>query len=262
MVAAGTRWLAVTLTLVVLGCAMPVSPQQGEGPGGRQQPLGLSPRQELAIGRQAYAEVMNEFQGRVLPDGSPPVARARRVTSRLLKAAAIEPLQREMNLRVRGYRFEWETNVIDSKQVNAFSLPAGKLFLFTGILKVIGDSDDFLATVLSHEIAHALAHHASERIARQRGDGRSILRKLSHDRLQEAEADHIGVFLMTFADFNPDQAPRFWERMRLGMTGGRLPELLSDHPSNENRIENLRVQAQNARAAKQAYDAGHVVPSR
>ena len=70
---------------------------------------------------------------------------------RLAKAAAIEPLQREINLRIHGYRFEWEVNVIRSQQINAFCLPGGKLFVFTCILKVIGDNDDFLATVISHD---------------------------------------------------------------------------------------------------------------
>jgi predicted Zn-dependent protease len=255
--------LFVLAVVLVVGCMpAPRGPAgRGEGPGGRSQHLALSPKQELAVGRQAYAEVMQEYGDRVVPADNPQVVRARRVTRRLLKAAAIEPLQREMNLRIRGYRFEWETSIIRDGQINAFSLPAGKVFLFTGILKVIGDSDDFLATVVSHEIAHALAHHASERIARQRGSGRSIFRNLSHGRMQEAEADHIGVFLMAFADYDPDQAAVFWERMRrVAANKQRLPELLSDHPSSESRIENLRAQARNARAARKAYDEGRILP--
>lgn len=259
-------WL-VTAALAVAGCMPVPGPErgrdrQGEGPGRREQPLALNPRQELEVGRRAYREVMAEYEDRLAPQRTPEVGRARRVMERLVKAAAIEPLQREINLRVRGYRFEWEVNVIRSEQVNAFCLPAGKMFLFTGILKVIGDNDDFLATVLSHEMAHALAHHASERIARDRSSG-SVLRKLHYERAQEAEADHIGVFLMAFADFNPDRAVLFWEKMRQARGGRRgTPEWLSDHPSDESRIQTLRDWAPRARAARKAFDEGRIAPAR
>src|SRR4051794_37505859 len=193
-------WLAPAL-LVAVGRRPAPAPRQrethrrGGGPGGRQQHLALNPRQELEVGRRAYQEVMSEYGKDALPQSSSEVRRCRRVMERLAKAAAIEPLQREINLRIRGYRFEWEVNVIRSKEINAFCLPAGKMFVFTAILKVIGDSDDFLATVISHEMAHALAHHASERLARDR-EGGGVLRKLSYERGQESEADHVGVFLM------------------------------------------------------------------
>jgi predicted Zn-dependent protease len=255
------RWLVVFAVVLAIGCASPVPPrEEGEGPGGRQQPLALGPKQELEIGRRAYAEVMQEFRGRIAPDDSAETVRARRVVSRLAQAAAIEPLQREINLRVRGYRFEWGVHVIRDDTINAFCLPAGKMFLFTGILKVIGDNEDFLATVLSHEMAHALGHHASERIARERGGG-SVLRHLSYGRMQEAEADHIGVFLMAFAGYRPEQAAAFWERMTHAAAGKRgPPEWLSDHPSSESRIRDLRGWAPQARAAKKAFDSGRVLP--
>src|SRR5262249_60183886 len=82
------------------------------------------------------------------------------------QAGEVAPLRREMNLRLEGYTFEWEFNVLESPQVNAFCLPGGKVAVFTGLLP-IAENDDELAVVLGHEIAHALAHHASERIARQ-----------------------------------------------------------------------------------------------
>lgn len=255
-------------TALAAGCSEAVnrSPRderdnRREGPGGREQPLALTPKQELAIGRRAYAEAMQEVGDDVMPASDRDVVRVRRVMARLAKAAEIEPLQREINLRVRGFVFEWEVNVVRSKQVNAFCLPAGKLFLYTGILKVMGNNDDFLATVVSHEMAHALAHHASERIARERGGG-SVLRKLSYNRMQEAEADHIGIFLMAFAGYNPDAASVFWERMRQSSGGSGGPEWLSDHPSNESRIRTMREWAPAARAAKKALDEGRVLPSK
>jgi predicted Zn-dependent protease len=269
---AGLACLALCLGV---GCAPPFptgrdwpEPRQGgyrrpvgKGPGGRSQPLALSPKQELEVGRRAYAELMEEFRGRLLPQDSPTVARARRIVERLAKAVSIEPLQREINLRLTGYRFEWEVNVIRDNQVNAFCVPAGKIGLFTGILKVAGDSDDYLATVLSHEMSHALAHHASERVARE-NTPQGILRSLSYAREQEAEADHIGVFLMAFAGYDPREAAGFWQRM-LRARGGRggLPEFLSDHPSDESRIRTLREWAPHALAAKEAYRTGRIAPS-
>jgi predicted Zn-dependent protease len=250
------------VAVAAAGCSRPGGrPDSPDaGPGGREQPLALSPAKELAVGRRAYQQVMDEMGGRVLPADSPEAVRVRRVTERLTKAAEIEPLQREMLLRVRGYRFEWETNVVRDRQVNAFCLPAGKIFVYTGILPVVGRQDDALAAVLAHEMAHALAHHASERVAREQG-GENILRSLSYNRMQESEADHIGVFLMTFAGYDPDQAAAFWERM-LRAHGGGPPEFLSDHPSAEHRVAALREWAPKARAAKKAFDEGRIAPAR
>src|SRR5262249_52749310 len=214
----------------------------GEGPGGRQQRLALSPEQELEVGRRAYREVMSDrdFRERVLPPDNPQVRQGRNSLARIVKASEIEPLQREINLRIQGYRFEWEANVVRDKQVNAFSLPAGKIFVYTGILRITGDNADFLATVLSHEAAHVLAHHASERVAREQSR-EGIFRSLSYDRMQESEADHIGVFLMTFAGYDPDQAVVFWQKMLQAKGGDEgPPEILSDHPSDRSRIRELK----------------------
>jgi len=232
----------------------------GEGPGGRRQPLGLSPSQELAVGRRAYREVLEEYRDRLVPENNPEVQRVRHITGKIVQAVQIEPLQREINLHLRGYRFDWLANVIRERKINAFCLPAGYIFVFSGLLQITGDNDDQVATVLAHEIAHALAHHASERVARERSSG-NILRSLSYNRMQEAEADHIGVFLMAFADYDPEQAVAFWMRMhQVAGEQGRRPEIFSDHPSDEHRIRNLRQWAVAARAAKRAYDRGAIAP--
>ena len=173
--------------------------------------------------------------------------------------------------------------------MNAFCLPGGKVAVFTGLFKVTGENDDFLAVVLGHEIAHALAHHASERLYREdmtgaalrvvttRGGMNSLNAEEQHkllgllaagsgfstlafDRWQESEADHIGVFLMTFAGYNPAAAVEFWGRMSQATGGARLPEIFSDHPSDARRVAQLRVWADQARAAKQAFDEGRVAP--
>src|SRR5262249_18678238 len=147
---------------------------------------------------------------------SPQTQRVRRVGERIAETVKIEPLMREINLHVEGYPFEWEFNVLEDRQVNAFCLPGGKVAVYTGLLHVAED-DGQLAAVLGHEIAHALAHHSSERLARQEREGDGLmaaLRGKKYDREQESEADHIGVFLMTFAGYKPEEAVTFWKHMK------------------------------------------------
>jgi metalloendopeptidase OMA1, mitochondrial len=268
------RWVAtlmcwLILTVAAIGCGPPDvserSAPAGQGPGHREQPLALSPRQELAVGIRAYNEVIDEYHDRLLPPDNAAVVRVRTITMRIARAAEIEPLQREINLRLRGYRFQWEANVIRDRKINAFCLPGGKVFVFTGILP-IAQNDDQLATVLSHEIAHALAHHASERLARDQQSGGGIfgtLGKLRFNREQESEADHIGLFLMTFAGYDPHQAVAFWERMARRMAQEQQPpEWLSDHPSDEHRIAAMRKWVPQAIAGKKAFDEGRIAPPR
>jgi predicted Zn-dependent protease len=269
--------------LTVSGC-LP-GPEE-EGPGHRRQALALTPRQELSLGEQAYKEVLSKSR---VVRGGPDVERVRAIGGRIATAAEIEPLQREINLRVKGYRFEWEYNLLQSNQVNAFCLPGGKVAVFTGLLPV-AENDDQLATVMSHEIAHALAHHASERIARQQmyqhaadavngamgamdpekrkqligllGAGAQA-RTLAYDRQQESEADHIGLFLMTFAGYDPEQAVRFWERMQqLAAHRRQPPEFLSDHPSDARRIAQIRQWTAQAQAAQRAWKQGRIAAPR
>jgi predicted Zn-dependent protease len=259
-------WAAgAAAALAVAGCAPP-TPGGGQGPGHRQQELALSPEEELELGRKAYREILGE-----IPEARDRRAeeRAREVGKRIVRAAEIRPLQQEINLNIQGYKFEWEFRVLQSRSVNAFCLPGGKVAVFTGLFQVLQDSDDELATVVGHEIAHALAHHASERLARaertRRESGGGLLDALisrKYDREQESEADHIGVFLMTFAGYNPDAAVTFWERMHDAQRGGHIPEIISDHPSDDRRIQQLRQWVPLAKAGKKAYDEGRITPPR
>ncbi len=274
--------LTLTAGLVGLGCGVAAN---HEGPGHRAQTLALTPQQESALGQQAYQEVLSKSQ--VVRRG-PEVERVRQVGERIAKAAKIESLQREINLHLKDYRFDWEFNVLHDDHVNAFCLPGGKVAVFTGLLPV-AQNDDQLATVMSHEIAHALAHHASERIARQQKleraaeaasgvlgqmapqERRQIIGLLAagaqfgslpFDRKQEAEADHIGVFLMTFAGYDPRQAVVFWERMKaIADRRGHVPEILSDHPSDAHRIAEIKKWVPLALAGKKAYDEGRIAPA-
>ena len=269
--------LLVCIALVLSSAGCDVEPPTGTGPGRRPQALALTPEEELALGRQAFAELKSRY--RPLRSGEE-VERVRRVGRRIVKAAEIEPLQREINLRVKDYIFEWEFEVLASDHINAVCLPAGKIAVFTGLLRQLKPSDDQLAAVMAHEVAHALAHHASERLARHNrlrtaADEALVgsltdetmdllvpgLSGLAHNRAQESEADHIGVFLMTFAEYDPQEAVAFWERMsRLTAARGQMPEILSDHPSDARRIAQLKEWVPMARGAKRAYDAGHIAP--
>jgi metalloendopeptidase OMA1, mitochondrial len=259
-------WLTVLAGLVVAGCdnfvppAAPEGDGNGEGPGGRVQHLALPPAKEYMLGKRAYEQVLAENRDRLLPQDSSQVRRVRTITSKIVQAVGIRPLQREINLKLQGYKFDWDVNVIEDRQINAFCLPGGKIFVYTGILPV-AKSDDQLATVLSHEIAHALAHHSNERIARDSAGNVSVLQSKAYDRAQETEADKIGLFLMTFAGYNPDEAVRFWERMSQATRGSnRPPEFLSDHPSDERRIHNMQEWLPKVKAAKKAFEEGRIAP--
>ncbi len=255
-------FLSVGATLALPGCGSDFEPAQrgGEGPGHRQQRLALSPEQELELGRQAYLKVLSEDRGRILPPDDPQTRRVRYIAGKLIRAVGIEPLQREINLHIRGYQFDWEVNVVRDPQINAFCLPGGKMIVYTGIL-AIAQNDDQVAAVLGHEMAHALAHHASERVAWDEFGHVSFLRGKAYDRAQESEADHIGLFLMTFAGYNPEEAIRFWQIMEQHSASGRIPEFLSDHPSGAQRVRDFQKWVPQAMAGKKAFDEGRIAPA-
>ena len=255
-------FLSASGILTLPGCGTNLEPQGrgGEGPGHREQRLALTPEQELELGRQAYLKVLADDRGRILPPDDPQTRRVRYIAGKLIRAVGIEPLQREINLHIRGYRFDWEINVVRDPQINAFCLPGGKMIVYTGIL-AIAQNDDQVAAVLGHEIAHALAHHASERVARDQFGHVSFLRGKAYDRAQESEADHIGLFLMTFAGYNPEEAIRFWQIMERHGTSGRIPEFLSDHPSGPQRVRDFQKWVPQAIAGKKAFDEGRIAPA-
>jgi metalloendopeptidase OMA1, mitochondrial len=270
-------WVWLCVGLVATGCGGPSEGGQGSGPGGRRQVLGLTPDQEYQLGEKAYQEIL--AKSNVEPKDSPDVIRVTRVGRRIVQASEIKPLQHEIQLHLQGYKFAWAFNVLGDRRINAFCLPGGKVAVFSGLLPV-AQNDDQLATVMSHEIAHALAHHASERVARvaKEEDVRRAmqgtvgpelagilaagarLHGLKYDRQEEAEADHIGLFLMTFAGYDPDQAVVFWLRMEHATGGRGPPEILSDHPSDQARINMMKKWVPMAKGAYRAYKEGRIAP--
>lgn len=248
-------------TVVFVACLCPTIAgcrveMEGTGPGRRHQELSLSANDEVEIGRQAFREVLNGV--RVARSGAA-VDRVARVTQRIAKAVEIEPLQREINLRIADYRFEWEHAIILDDRINAFCLPGGKIVVFSGLMQFVRN-DDELATIIAHEVAHAVAHHTSERLAHMQTSENPLL-KLAFNREQELEADHIGLFLMTFAGYDPDRAIELWSRMSNRHAGGfQIPEILSDHPHDERRTAKISHWVNSVKAGKAAYDAGRIAP--
>ena len=256
--------------------------QIGEGPGGRAERFSLTPEQEYILGQKAYAEVLKRSQP--LPKNSPEAEFVTRVGQRIVGTLKNDLLLKEIHLvHVNDFRWEWEFTVLRDNQINAFCLPGGRVAVYAGLLQVVNHNESQLATVLGHEISHALADHASERVAREQMHDRAIaavngvlgdspasrqlmgvlaagtqVGSLKYDRQQESEADHIGIFLMTFAGYDPEQAEVFWQQMQRVTGGHGKPEILSDHPSDAHRIAAIRGWIDRAKAAKKAFDEGRV----
>ena len=162
--------------------------------------------------------------------------------------------------------YNYQIEIIDNDStLNAFALPGGYIYLYTGLLKYL-DSEAALAGVIGHEIAHAIARHGNERMSQQLlaatgglaldvalinkpaetrqlfntayGVGANLGVLLPYSRLHETEADKLGLIFMAMAGYNPAIAPDFWKRMA-AVSGNKVPEILSTHPSNETRIHDL-----------------------
>lgn len=212
--------------------------------------------EDIQLGTQAYEEILS---GQPILTSGPEVEMVRRVTDRLVESAIELDPKLEQTPDHIASRFPWEVRVIDDPNtVNAFALPGGKIAVYTGILPVAGDEAG-LAVVLGHEIAHATARHGTERLSRNmgfeaviailtRGDPNSaelagIIANLGvglpFSRKNELQADEIGLLYMANAGYDPRRAVEFWQRMS-ELSGGAPPELLSTHPSDEHRIEQIR----------------------
>lgn len=163
--------------------------------------------------------------------------------------------------------YKWEFNLVENPQVNAWCMPGGKVVVYTGLLPVARD-DAGLAVVMGHEIAHAIAEHGNERMSQGLlaqmggvalstalstktaatqslwmsvyGVGAQYGAILPYGRLQESEADQLGLIFMTMAGYDPNEAVAFWGRMSAQKGGKAPPEFLSTHPSDATRIENIR----------------------
>ena len=168
--------------------------------------------------------------------------------------------------------YAWEYKLVDSKEVNAWCMPGGKIVVYTGILPIAKDEAG-VAAILGHEVAHALENHGQQRMSaamiqqglavagnvaikdeqtrnifnQSYGIGSNVLGMLPFSRNHETQADEVGIILMAIAGYNPDVAPELWKRMSAQSGGQAPPEFLSTHPSNESRIANLTKLAPKAK---------------
>jgi predicted Zn-dependent protease len=163
--------------------------------------------------------------------------------------------------------YQWEFNLVESEEVNAWCMPGGKVVFYTGILPYTKDETG-IAVVMGHEIAHAIAGHGNERMSQGMltqmggmalnkaiedkpeetqnlwmgvfGLGAQFGYLLPYSRMHESEADHLGLIFMAMAGYNPEKAVEFWQRMASGKDGQAPPEFMSTHPSDATRINNLK----------------------
>ena len=219
---------------------------------GRRQLILIDPQTELQLGLSAYQEILQK--------------------EKLCKDPKVTAIVERVGMRiarVTGKNYDWEFKVIDKPDViNAFCLPGGKVFVYTGILPVV-ENEGGLATVLGHEIAHALARHGAERMSlglvatfgevllaevlnwknqttrniflTAYGIGATVGLILPYSRKQEFEADTIGLHLMAKAGYDPREAVSFWSRMHEATKNmPKPPAFLSTHPPDEARIKHLK----------------------
>ncbi|MDR0333428.1 MAG: M48 family metallopeptidase [Dysgonamonadaceae bacterium] len=225
---------------------------------GRRQLLLVSNQEVLALSLQQYNEFMSTAS---VIRGTPEAEMVNRVGSRIANAVATFYKSKGMESELQG--FNWEFSLVRDPSVNAFAMPGGKIVIFEGLLPVT-QTEEALAVVVGHEVAHVIAHHASERISRQmalqgvgniggallgssRGTqiGMTVFglgaqySMLPFSRQQEYEADEIGLIVMALAGYDPRAAVPFWTRMSQNSSGGNVPAFLSTHPTDANRIAHI-----------------------
>ena len=227
-------------------------------PTGRSQLLIVSPEQAISNSRQAYTEMLKplEKEGKVNNDQNT-LGRVKRITGRIVHQAIQDyPHTKD---------WAWSVKVVDDPdQVNAWCMPGGKMAIYTGLLQKVDPSDDELAQVMGHEVAHALANHGAEKMSVAMASQLGVIAiraaaantryadlalqgaplaaalavNLPNSRTAEREADRIGIELAAKAGYDPRAATTLWEKM--GKVGGKSPvEFLSTHPAPENRSQTL-----------------------
>lgn len=228
---------------------------------GRQQLSLVSNAEIIPMANQQYDSVVSTAK---LSTNQQQTAMVKSVGSRIQRA--VERYMAENNASAELEGFQWEFNLIDDpKTVNAWCMPGGKVAFYTGIMPIC-QNEAGVAVVMGHEVAHAIANHARERMSQglvangllgtvgaALGQNPTLTKQLFYQavgmgaqigmlkfsRQHESEADKIGLIFMAMAGYDPNEAPRFWERMSSQSGGAEPPEWLSTHPSHSSRIKDL-----------------------
>lgn len=227
---------------------------------GRKQLLLVSDSEVLSSSLTQYNDYIKTAKKST---SSSQTAMVKRVGQKIAKATEEYLRQNGMSNEIKN--FSWEFNLVADKQVNAFCMPGGKIVVYEGLMKLVA-SDDELAVVIGHEVAHAVAKHSNERMSQQiaaqygsqilsaalseksamvknvagtvYGIGAQYGVMLPFSRTHELEADYMGLILMTIAGYNPEVAVNFWKKMS-EQSGGGVPEFMSTHPSDSHRINEI-----------------------
>jgi metalloendopeptidase OMA1, mitochondrial len=243
--------IAIAIAAAVVGVLLLLQTHKQSTPvTHRAQHVALTDAQQAQLGEQQYEKTLQQSSADVISSGAA-YRQVQRVAKRIEAVAGKDKPS-----------FDWRVTLLRKNEANAYCLPGGKIVVYTGILPVT-KTDAALATVLGHEVAHATAEHSAERIEREHltrvaaaivAGGvaftpRQYLRvaallgaadSLPFSRSQESEADHIGLVYMARAGYQPRTAVAFWERMQRALKGKEPPEFLSDHPSDQHRIERIQ----------------------
>ena len=226
---------------------------------------------------QAYTQTLSEAQKKQsLNADKTQLDRVRKISNRLISQVGI--------FRADATKWKWEVNVEKNDQLNAYCMPGGKIMVYSGLIEKLNATDDELAAVIGHEIAHALREHGRERMSQAyvqqfglqalaaivtkgtssavgnasiqaAGLGSELFFALPNSREQERESDKIGLELAARAGYNPDAAVSLWQKME-AQGGSKPPEFLSTHPASENRISELRALTPKVRPLYEAAKAG------
>lgn len=227
---------------------------------GRRQLQLVSNQEVIALSVQQYQDFIRTAP---LEKGTTQAQMVSRVGSRI--ANAVESFYTNNGYASELENFSWEFNLVKENSVNAFAMPGGKVVIYSGLLPVT-QTEEALAVVVGHEIAHVIAQHANERLSQQLalqyggaiaggllgnsqvaqqlgqtvfGLGAQYGVMMPYARKQEYEADEIGLIVMAMAGYDPQVAVPFWTRMAQSGSGAQIPEFLSTHPTDSKRIANI-----------------------
>ena len=250
--------IAIILAAALGGCETVATTKPGTVGVERQQQMMVSSQEIEAAAAQEYRKMMAQAQQKGILDRNPQhVQRVRTIMSRLIPHTT--------TFRPDAAKWAWEIHVIQDAQLNAWAMPGGKMAVYSGLIEKLNLTDDELAAIMGHEIAHSLREHARERVSQEMasslaiGVGAAVLGlgeigqslanavaqvtfTLPHSRTHETEADRLGVELAARAGYAPHAAVSVWQKMlQAGGSGG--PQFLSTHPSPETRLADLKVYA-------------------